>query len=299
MSSVSSPQGANWTNHQRPGSPPRSASAVDSSRAAGSPRVRHRRRPPARRRKPHGPPSPLLRRGERALEIRWVGSAEYEALRPGLSAGAGARRARRRRSGRRHLGRRARRDETTIINLTYQIERPANPMTRVRERWAKRREAPRCRRGGVPDARPRARGKIAIVTNRGHRWRRHQSGLRRPAPGFDLSCAARYGHKNPRFDAVQSGLCRRRCRPRGLASRRQHRRLPKLSQALRGTGDAAFSEFGHDTSCSEPDVWVVAVIVGGRFPEPLAGRPLGVRLLFARWARAAPHAGGVLTRAAS
>jgi 5'-nucleotidase (lipoprotein e(P4) family) len=141
-------------------------------------------------------------------------------------------------------------DETVISNLTYQIEQAGRPHEEAAwQAWAKRREATALPGAAAFLARVRALGgKIAIVTNR-----------RAPvcddtkavfeARGlvYDLMlCRTDTGDKNPRFEAVQSGLLPSTLPPLAVLAfvGDNITDFPKLSQAIRGTGDEPFSEFG-------------------------------------------------------
>jgi 5'-nucleotidase (lipoprotein e(P4) family) len=186
------------------------------------------------------------------LEIRWVrDSAEYEALtrQTYLMAEDQVERA--------AAGRAAGSwgvvldaDETTISNLTYQIEQAGKPYDEVTwQAWAKRRQATAVPGAAAFLARVRALGgKIAIVTNR-------------RAPICDdtkavfealglvydqMLCRTDSGDKNPRFDAVQSGLLPSMLPPLTVIAfvGDNITDFPALSQAIRGTGDGAFNEFG-------------------------------------------------------
>jgi len=200
---------------------------------------------------PVAPPAPAPAAAER-LEIRWVrSSAEYEALVRQVYRQAQA-----------HVERAAAgraagtwgvildADETVISNLTYQIEQAGKPHEEAAwQAWAKRREATALPGAAAFLARVRALGgKIAIVTNR-----------RAPvcddtkavfeARGlvYDLMlCRTETGDKNPRFEAVQSGLLPSTLPPLAVLAfvGDNITDFPKLSQAIRGTGDDAFSEFG-------------------------------------------------------
>jgi len=141
-------------------------------------------------------------------------------------------------------------DETVISNLSYQIERNGRPHDEdAWTAWVKRREAT-----ALPGAvaflkRVRALGgKIVIVTNR-----------REPvcddtkavfdARGlaYDLMlCRTGPSDKNPRFEAVQSGLLPSTLPPLTVVAfvGDNINDFPKLSQAIRGAGDEGFVEFG-------------------------------------------------------
>jgi 5'-nucleotidase (lipoprotein e(P4) family) len=196
-------------------------------------------------------PTPAPTASER-LEIRWVkASAEYEAsVRQvyRLALAHVERTAAGRAAGTWGVVLDA--DETVISNLTYQIEQAGRPHDEAAwQAWAKRREATALPGAAAFLTRVRALGgRIAIVTNR-----------RAPvcddtkavfeARGlvFDVMlCRTDTGDKNPRFQAVQSGLLPSTLPPLAVLAfvGDNITDFPKLSQAIRGSGDDAFSEFG-------------------------------------------------------
>ena len=148
-----------------------------------------------------------------------------------------------------------------ISNLAYQIERAGKPHEEEAwSAWVKRREATALPGAAAFLARVRALGgKIAIVTNR-----------REPvcddtravfdARGlvYDLMlCRTGPSDKNPRFEAVQSGLLPSTLPPLAVVAfvGDNISDFPKLSQAIRGAGDEAFAEFGSRVLRDpEPDV---------------------------------------------
>ena len=141
-------------------------------------------------------------------------------------------------------------DETTISNLTYQIEQAGKPYDEATwQAWAKRREATALPGAAAFLTRVRALGgRIAIVTNRrapvcdDTKAVFESQGL-----AYDLMlCRVDSGDKNPRFEAVQSGLLPSTLPPLVVLAfvGDNIADFPKLSQAIRGTGDEAFSEFG-------------------------------------------------------
>jgi 5'-nucleotidase (lipoprotein e(P4) family) len=186
------------------------------------------------------------------LEIRWVrASAEYEALVRQVYRQASAhveRAAAGRAAGSWAVVLDA--DETVISNLTYQIEQAGKPYDETTwQAWARRREATPLPGAAAFLARVRALGgRIAIVTNR-----------RAPICDdtkavFDgqglaydqMLCREDSGDKNPRFEAVASGRLPSMLPPLVVLAfvGDNITDFPKLSQAIRGTGDDAFSEFG-------------------------------------------------------
>ena len=95
-------------------------------------------------------------------------------------------------------------------------------------------------------------GKIAIVTNRAAgECPDTEANFRAEKLPFDVMLCKPAGgpsDKNPRFEAVAHGTT-----PAGLpplidrgVPRRQHLRLPGLSQAIAQQGDEAFAEFGKE-----------------------------------------------------
>ncbi len=141
-------------------------------------------------------------------------------------------------------------DETTISNLTYQIEQAGKPYDEATwQAWAKRREATALPGAAAFLARVRALGgKIAIVTNRrAPVCDDTKAVFEAQGLAYDLMlCRVDTGDKNPRFDAVQSGLLPSTLPPLAVLAfvGDNIADFPKLSQAIRGTGDEAFSEFG-------------------------------------------------------
>ena len=186
------------------------------------------------------------------LEIRWVGqSAEYEAAvrqayrmaEDQVERGAAGRAAG-------TWGVILDADETVISNLTYQIERAGRPHEEdAWTAWIKRREATALPGAAAFLARVRALGgKIAIVTNRREpvcddtRALFDARGL-----AYDLMlCRTGPSDKNPRFEAVQSGLLPSTLPPLTVVAfvGDNIADFPKLSQAIRGAGDDGFVEFG-------------------------------------------------------
>jgi 5'-nucleotidase (lipoprotein e(P4) family) len=186
------------------------------------------------------------------LEIRWVkSSAEYEAsvrqvyrlALAHIERGAAGRAAG-------TWGVVLDADETVISNLTYQAARAGKPHDeQAWSAWVRRREATALPGAAAFLTRVRALGgKIAIVTNR-----------RAPvcddtkavfdAQGLvydEMLCRSDTGDKNPRFEAVQSGRLPSMLPPLAVLAfiGDNITDFPKLSQAIRGTGDEAFSEFG-------------------------------------------------------
>jgi 5'-nucleotidase (lipoprotein e(P4) family) len=198
------------------------------------------------------PPATAPAAGHDHLEIRWVReSAEYEA------AVRQAYRMAEDHVERAAVGRAAGTwavvldaDETVIGNLAYQIERAGRPHEEdAWTAWVKRREATALPGAAAFLARVRALGgRIAIVTNR-----------REPVCGdtkavfearglaYDLMlCRTGPSDKNPRFDAVQSGLLPSTLPPLTVVAfvGDNITDFPALSQSIRGTGDDAFNAFG-------------------------------------------------------
>jgi 5'-nucleotidase (lipoprotein e(P4) family) len=201
---------------------------------------------------PDAPAAAAVSRGGDHLEIRWVRqSAEYEAAvrQAFLMAEDHVERA--------AAGRAAGSwgvvldaDETVISNLTYQIERAGKPHEEEAwSAWVKRREATALPGAVAFLARVRALGgRIAIVTNRREpvcddtRAVFEARGL-----AYDLMlCRTGPSDKNPRFEAVQSGLLPSTLPPLTVVAfvGDNIQDFPKLSQAIRGAGDEAFAEFG-------------------------------------------------------
>jgi 5'-nucleotidase (lipoprotein e(P4) family) len=200
---------------------------------------------------PSAPAPPAATAGER-LEIRWVErSAEYEALVRQVYRTATAhveRAAAGRAAGTWGVVLDA--DETVISNLPYQQALAGRPYDEAAwTAWVRRREATALPGAAAFLDRVRALGgRIAIVTNR-----------REPvcddtkavfdARGlaYDLMlCRTGAGDKNPRFEAVQSGLLPSTLPPLAIVAFVGDNigDFPALSQAIRGGGDDAFREFG-------------------------------------------------------
>jgi 5'-nucleotidase (lipoprotein e(P4) family) len=201
---------------------------------------------------PDAPPASAASAAGDHLEIRWVReSAEYEAAvrqayrmvedhveRAAAGRAAGS------------WGVVLDADETVISNLAYQIERAGRPHEEdAWSAWVKRREATALPGAAAFLARVRALGgKIAIVTNRREpvcddtRAVFEARGL-----AYDLMlCRTGPSDKNPRFEAVQSGLLPSTLPPLTVVAfvGDNIQDFPKLSQAARGAGDDAFAEFG-------------------------------------------------------
>jgi 5'-nucleotidase (lipoprotein e(P4) family) len=141
-------------------------------------------------------------------------------------------------------------DETVISNLSYQIERAGRPHDEEAwTAWVKRREATALPGAAAFLARVRALGgKIAIVTNRREPVCEDTKAVF-AARGlvYDMMlCRTGPSDKNPRFEAVQSGLLPSTLSPLTVVAfvGDNIADFPKLSQAIRGTGDDAFIEFG-------------------------------------------------------
>jgi len=141
-------------------------------------------------------------------------------------------------------------DETVISNVTYQIERAGRPYDEdAWTAWVKRREATALPGAAAFLARVRALGgRIVIVTNRREpvcddtRAVFDARGL-----AYDLMlCRTGPADKNPRFEAVQSGLLPSTLPPLTVVAfvGDNITDFPKLSQAIRGAGDDGFVEFG-------------------------------------------------------
>ncbi len=116
-----------------------------------------------------------------------------------------------------------------------------------------------------------------------------------------MLCRTDSGDKNPRFEAVQSGLLPSILPPLTVVAfvGDNITDFPKLSQAIRGSGDDAFNEFGSRyLRDPEPDVRLLAVIVGARSPQDRArAAPWACGLLCATLgASRRPHAGGMSWR---
>jgi 5'-nucleotidase (lipoprotein e(P4) family) len=197
-------------------------------------------------------PSPASAAGGAGLAIRWVrDAAEFEALvrQTYLMAEDHVERA--------AAGRAAGTwgvvldaDETVISNLAYQIERAGRPYDETSwQAWAKRREATALPGAGAFLRRVRALGgRIAIVTNRREPICDDTKAVFE-ARGlvYDLMlCHTGVSDKNPRFEAVQSGLLPSTLPPLVVVAYvgDNVQDFPKLSQAIKGGGDAAFAEFG-------------------------------------------------------
>jgi 5'-nucleotidase (lipoprotein e(P4) family) len=141
-------------------------------------------------------------------------------------------------------------DETVISNLAYQIERAGRPYDETSwQAWAKRREATALPGAAAFLSRVRALGgRIAIVTNRREPICDDTKAVFE-ARGlvYDLMlCHTGVSDKNPRFEAVQSGLLPSTLPPLTVVAfvGDNIQDFPKLSQAIKGGGDAAFAEFG-------------------------------------------------------
>ena len=141
-------------------------------------------------------------------------------------------------------------DETVISNLAYQIERAGRPHDEdAWSAWVRRREATALPGAAAFLTRVRALGgKIAIVTNRREAvCADTRAVLEARGLAYDLMlCRTDSGDKNTRFDAVQSGLLPSILPPLAVVAfvGDNITDFPKLSQAIRGTGDDAFNEFG-------------------------------------------------------
>jgi 5'-nucleotidase (lipoprotein e(P4) family) len=186
------------------------------------------------------------------LEIRWVrDAAEYEALvrQTYLMAEDHVERA--------AAGRAAGTwgvvldaDETVISNLTYQMERAGRPHDEdAWTAWVRRREATALPGAAAFLARVRALGgTIAIVTNRRDPVCPDTKAVfETRGLAYDLMlCRTGPSDKNPRFEAVQSGLLPSTLPPIAVVAfvGDNIQDFPKLSQAIKGSGDEAFSEFG-------------------------------------------------------
>ena len=141
-------------------------------------------------------------------------------------------------------------DETVISNVGYQIERAGRPHDEdAWTAWVKRREATALPGAAAFLARVRALGgKIAIVTNRRDPVCDDTKAVF-AARGlvYDMMlCRTGPSDKNPRFDAVESGLLPSTLPPFAVVAfvGDNITDFPKLSQAIRGTGDDAFNGFG-------------------------------------------------------
>jgi 5'-nucleotidase (lipoprotein e(P4) family) len=137
-----------------------------------------------------------------------------------------------------------------ISNLAYQIERAGRPHDEEAwSAWVRRREATALPGAAAFLTLVRALGgKIAIVTNRREPVCEDTKAVF-DARGlvYDLMlCRTGPSDKNPRFDAVQSGLLPSTLPPLAVVAfvGDNITDFPKLSQAIRGTGDDAFIEFG-------------------------------------------------------
>jgi 5'-nucleotidase (lipoprotein e(P4) family) len=141
-------------------------------------------------------------------------------------------------------------DETVISNVGYQIEQAGRPYDETSwQAWAKRREATALPGAAAFLTRVRALGgKIAIVTNRREavcddtRAVFAARGL-----AYDVMlCHTGVSDKNPRFDAVQSGLLPWTLPPITVVAfvGDNIQDFPKLSQGIKGGGDGGFTEFG-------------------------------------------------------
>lgn len=141
-------------------------------------------------------------------------------------------------------------DETVISNLGYQIEQAGQPYDETTwQAWVKRREATALPGAAAFLSRVRALGgTIAIVTNRREAVCNDTTAVFQ-ARGlvYDVMlCQTGVSDKNPRFDAVQSGLLPWTLPPIVVVAfiGDNIQDFPKLSQTIKGSGDAAFSEFG-------------------------------------------------------
>ena len=234
------------------------ALALSTSFACGGgtppPRVAPPPPPPqgATAQRPTGAPAPAAAPAVDHLEIRWVReSAEYEAL---------VRQAYRMAED--HVERAAAgrvagswgvvldADETVIGNVAYQIERAGRPHEEdAWTAWVKRREATALPGAAAFLARVRALGgRIAIVTNRREPVCEDTKAVfEARGLAYDLMlCRTGPSDKNPRFDAVQSGLLPSTLPPLTVVAfvGDNIADFPKLSQAIRGAGDDGFVEFG-------------------------------------------------------
>jgi 5'-nucleotidase (lipoprotein e(P4) family) len=141
-------------------------------------------------------------------------------------------------------------DETIISNLAYQIEQAGKPYEEASwQAWVKRREATALPGAAAFLARIRALGgKIAIVTNRRETVCPDTKAVfEARGLAYDMMlCRTDTGDKNPRFGAVQSGLLPSTLPPLTVVAFVGDNILdfPTLSQAIKGTGDGAFNEFG-------------------------------------------------------
>jgi 5'-nucleotidase (lipoprotein e(P4) family) len=141
-------------------------------------------------------------------------------------------------------------DETVISNLAYQIERAGRPHDEdAWIAWVKRREATALPGAAAFLARVRALGgRIAIVTNRREAVCDDTKAVfEARGLAYDLMlCRTGPSDKNPRFEAVQSGLLPSTLPPLAVVAfvGDNITDFPKLSQAIQGAGDEAFNEFG-------------------------------------------------------
>jgi 5'-nucleotidase (lipoprotein e(P4) family) len=197
-------------------------------------------------------PAPARPSAEPGLEIRWVrDSAEFEAAvrqtyrmaedhveRAAAGRVAGS------------WGVVLDADETTISNVAYQIEQAGRPYDETTwQAWAKRREATALPGAVAFLARVRALGgRIAIVTNRREAVCEDTKAVfAARGLAYDLMlCHTGVSDKNPRFDAVQSGLLPSTLPPLTVVAfvGDNIQDFPALSQAIKGGGDDAFNAFG-------------------------------------------------------
>jgi 5'-nucleotidase (lipoprotein e(P4) family) len=186
------------------------------------------------------------------LEIKWVRSAaEYEALvRQGYAFAQAhvEKEAAGRAAG--SWGVILDADETVISNLAHQVERAGQPYDETAwAAWVQRRQARALPGAAEFLARVRALGgKIAIVTNR------RQAVCADTAAVFEaehlvydaMLCRTDGADKNPRFQAVERGTPPSTLPPLTILAYvgDNIQDFPWLSQAVRGQGAQAFSEFG-------------------------------------------------------
>jgi 5'-nucleotidase (lipoprotein e(P4) family) len=141
-------------------------------------------------------------------------------------------------------------DETVISNLAYQIAQGGRPHAEEAwTAWVRRREATALPGAAAFLARVRSLGgKIVIVTNRREPVCPDTKAVfEARGLAYDLMlCRTGPSDKNPRFEAVQSGLLPSTLPPLAVVAfiGDNIQDFPKLSQAIRGAGDAGFREFG-------------------------------------------------------
>jgi 5'-nucleotidase (lipoprotein e(P4) family) len=145
-------------------------------------------------------------------------------------------------------------DETVISNVTYQVERARLGLAFTPESWnawVKRREATPLPGAAAFLARVRALGgRIAIVTNRlQSECADTEAVFKSHGLSYDAMLCRPDGapsDKNPRFEAVASGPALASSTPLDIVAIVGDNILdfPRLSQAIRTQGDAAFAEFG-------------------------------------------------------